>query len=52
MALDQPKLIIKHLKGFQAIDDEGKIKTILFLNAAREVVSIIGELKYIFVPFL
>lgn len=48
MALDQPKLIFKQLKGFQAIDDGGKIKTFLFLNAAQEVVSIIGELLLLF----
>lgn len=48
MAVVQPKVVFKHLKGFQAIDDQGKIKTILFLNASREIVSIIGELIHEF----
>lgn len=52
MAFDQPKLIFKHLKGFQAIDNGGRIKTILFLNAAREVVSIIGELNFYYILLL
>lgn len=40
----QPRLDFKQLNGFQAIDEQGKIKTILFLNAAREVVAIIGKM--------
>lgn len=50
MGLDQPRLIFKHLNGFQAIDQHGKIKTILFLNASREVVSLIGKF-YLCCPF-
>lgn len=41
---EQPRLAFKQLKGFQAIDEQGKIKTILFLNASREVVAIIGKI--------
>lgn len=47
-AVDQPRLIFKQLKGFQAIDEHGKVKTILFLNASREVVAIIGEFIFIY----
>lgn len=39
----QPRVVFNQLKGFQAIDDQGKVKTILFLNASREVVAIIGK---------
>lgn len=41
---NQPRLLFKQIKGFQAMDEHGKVKTILFLNASREVVAIIGEL--------
>lgn len=41
---DEPRLVFKQMKGFQAIDEQGKVKTILFLNASKEVVAIIGEL--------
>lgn len=39
-----PRLVFKQLNGFQAIDEQGKIKTILFLNASREVVTLIGKI--------
>lgn len=53
MALNEPKLIFKQLKGFQAIDEHGKIKTILFLNASREIVSLIGKLlRHFFSKYL
>lgn len=39
-----PRLVFKQLNGFQAIDEQGKIKTILFLNASREVVTLIGKM--------
>lgn len=45
---DQPRIVFKQIKGFQAIDDQGKVKTILFLNASREVVAIIGEFIWCF----
>lgn len=49
MSSDQPpRLVFKQLNGFQAIDNQGKVKTILFLDASREVVTIIGK----FVCFL
>lgn len=41
---DQPRLVFNQMTGFQAMDEQGKVKTILFLNASREVVTIIGEL--------
>lgn len=44
----QPRLVFKQLNGFQAIDKQGKIKTILFLNASREVVALIGKISFIF----
>lgn len=44
----QPRLIFTQLNGFQAIDEQGKIKTILFLNASREVVALIGKICDIF----
>lgn len=39
----QPLILFKSLKGFPSIDDDGKIETILFLEAARETVEQIGE---------
>lgn len=48
---NQPRLVFKQLKGFQAIDEQGKVKTILFLNAAREVVAIIGECRKCFLIY-
>lgn len=52
-APELPRIIFKELKGFQAINEQGKVKTILFLNAAREVVDIIGKcsLHLRFSPF-
>lgn len=40
---EQPRLVFKQFKGFQAMDEHGKVKTILFLNASKEVVGIIGK---------
>lgn len=48
---DQPRIVFKQIKGFQAIDDQGKVKTILFLNASREVVAIIGEFIWCFFTY-
>lgn len=48
---DQPRIVFKQIKGFQAIDDQGKVKTILFLNASREVVTIIGEFIWCFFTY-
>lgn len=39
----QPLINFKNLKGFRAFSDDGKIETILFLDAAKEIVSQIGE---------
>lgn len=39
----QPLINFKHLKGFRAFSDDGKIETILFLDAAKEIVTQIGE---------
>lgn len=39
---EPPRLQFKQLNGFKALDDNGKIKTILFLDAAKEIVTIIG----------
>lgn len=38
----QPLINFKSLKGFRAISDDGKIETILFLDAAKEIVTHIG----------
>lgn len=43
MPNDKPRLIFKKLRGFQTLDEDEKIKTILFLDAAREIVSLIGK---------
>lgn len=43
MPSDQPRLLFKQLKGFKAVDEHDKIEMITFLNAAREIVSLIGE---------
>lgn len=40
----QPRIYFKNLKGFQAIADNGKIETALFLDAAKEIVSLIGKI--------
>ncbi|XP_055303448.1 glycolipid transfer protein B [Sitodiplosis mosellana] len=47
---EQPRVVFKQLKGFQAIDEQGKVKTILFLNASREVVAIIDSFGKLFKP--
>lgn len=47
----QPRLVFTQLKGFQAIDEQGKVKTILFLNASREVVAIIGKCIFVVIVF-
>lgn len=43
-AEEPPRIIFKNLDGFNALDENGKIKTILFLNGAREIVTLIGKL--------
>lgn len=43
---EQPRLVFTQLKGFHAMDEHGKVKTILFLNASKEVVGIIGEILF------
>lgn len=46
--MDQPpRIMFTELQGFRAIDDQGKVKTILFLNAAREIVTIIGKCVFL-----
>lgn len=52
IAVDQPRLMFKQLKGFHAINEQGKVKTILFLNAAREVVAIIGKISLLFIVII
>ncbi|XP_031625191.1 glycolipid transfer protein [Contarinia nasturtii] len=47
---EQPRIMFTQLQGFQAIDEQGKVKTILFLNAAREIVSIIESFGKLFKP--
>lgn len=49
---NQPRLVFKQLNGFRAIDEQGKIKTILFLNASREVVALIGKIFNFFFGLL
>lgn len=39
----QPKIMFGHLKGFPDISDDDRIKTSQFLDAAREILSLIGE---------
>lgn len=39
----QPLINFKNLKGFRAFSEDGKIETILFLDAAKEIVAQIGE---------
>lgn len=47
MPSEQPRLLFKQLKGFKAIENEhDKIETIAFLNAAREVVALIGKYEH------
>ena len=43
MTENEPKILFGNLKGFPAICDNGKIDTGLFLEAAREIVTLIGK---------
>lgn len=39
----QPLINFKNLKGFRPFSEDGKIETIPFLDAAKEIVAQIGE---------
>lgn len=39
----QPLINFTNLKGFQAMSNDGKIETLLFLDAAKEIVAQIGK---------
>lgn len=39
----EPKILFGNLLGFPPISADGRIKTKQFLNAAREIVSLIGK---------
>lgn len=41
----QPLIKFSTLKGFRAMSVDGKIETVLFLEAAKEIVTQIGECK-------
>lgn len=43
MEASQPKILFGNLLGFPPISADGRIKTKQFLNAAREMVSLIGK---------
>lgn len=42
----EPKIQFSDLRGFPQISSDGKIETKEFLNAAREIVSLVGKLIF------